>query len=252
MSSVFKYSQPAASKVIGIKPITFQKPLEEVDEEETKQAIQEKLDHAVTELNRAKQEAQDMLDQAHQKIRIEQQQWVEERERLKEAAKEEGYQEGFQSGEQAGKQEYAMHIEQAKNIIQTAKDDAKSTVLQSEETILHLGLKVAERILRHEVEQPDQYLSIVKAVLDEVKGQMKVAIYANPDQYPLVLSNKEELKNIVKEDVDLAIYPDESLSVGSCIVESPFGRIDAGIESQLHEIRNKLFDIAQEVGREHN
>ncbi|UFU01024.1 flagellar assembly protein FliH [Radiobacillus kanasensis] len=253
MSSIFKHSQPSSSKVIGLKPITFETPLnlDDVDEEETKRAIKEKLDHAVAELDQAKQEAQAIIDQARQQIELEKQQWTEERQHLEEAAKEQGFQEGFQQGEQAGRQEYEMHMEQAREIIQIAQDDAKSTVLQSEETILHLGLKAAERILHQEIEQPEQYLSIVKAVLHEVKGQTKVAIYTNPDQYPLILSNKEELKNIVQENVELAVYPDEGLSIGSCIIESPFGRIDAGIESQLHELRNKLFDIAQEAGREH-
>ena len=67
-------------------------------------------------------------------------------------------------------------------------------------------------------------------------------IHVHPNQYEFLLSKKEEILSIFTQDTNLVIYPDSDLSEGSCLIESPTGRIDAGIDTQLTEIKNALIE----------
>lgn len=50
------------------------------------------------------------------------------------------------------------------------------------------------------------------------------------------------------KELDFYIYPDEELSEMDCIIESANGRIDASIDSQLEEIKNKLIELLESEG----
>ena len=41
------------------------------------------------------------------------------------------------------------------------------------------------------------------------------------------------------------IFPDDDLKETDCIIESTFGRIDASVDSQLHELKLKLLQILE-------
>ena len=47
------------------------------------------------------------------------------------------------------------------------------------------------------------------------------------------------------KDIDFYIYPDDELEETSCIIESENGRIDASVDSQLEEIKIKLFEMLE-------
>ena len=60
-----------------------------------------------------------------------------------------------------------------------------------------------------------------------------------------LLSKKEELLSIFPQDTNLVIYPDSDLSEDSCLIESPSGRIDARIDTQLTEIKMNLIEFLE-------
>jgi flagellar assembly protein FliH len=67
----------------------------------------------------------------------------------------------------------------------------------------------------------------------------------NPSRYSFLLSRKDELIALFPREVDFYIYPDEDLLEEACLIESANGRIDASVDSQLDEIKNKLIDLLE-------
>lgn len=247
LSSVYKLKDVKTnSKVIGIKPIIQDVSGISDDENNELEKAQEQLSETLEKVEVAKQEARDLIESARRQIHEDKEFWERQKQDFIQQAQQQGYQDGFESGRKDSEEQYAKLIDQAKAVVDLSKMDYKATVEQSEEVIVRLGLKVAEKILRIELQQDGQYLNIVKGVLKEVKDKPSISVYSHPDDYQIVLEHKEELTNIVNTKADLSIYPDSSLERGSCLVETPFGKIDASVDSQLQELRNKLFVLSEE------
>lgn len=235
-------------KIIGIKPIKRMdstEPGENVEKEKVEDAAV-LINNAKNQLLKAKEEADYMLESARLTIQKEKKEWEEEKRTLIIQAEESGLQRGIEQGRLLGYQEYEDLIKQAVDIVKQAKKDYQATLTESEDVIIHIALTAASKILKTEVIETDHYVKMVQQVLKEVKDQAKIAVYAHPDDYHLLLTQKDELLNIVHFDADLTIYPDGELKRGGCIIESPYGMINAGVDSQLQELRDKLFEISKE------
>ncbi|MBM7571820.1 flagellar assembly protein FliH [Aquibacillus albus] len=257
MSSIFKSSdKEVTSRTISIRPVGIKVESEENNqlESEKKQMqmddINQKLNDALASLDATKKQTKSLMDQCKQQISTEREEWETEKEESRDLARQEGYLEGFQNGKDEALKKYESLIGEARRLIDIANQDYQSTLDNSEEVILELGLKMASKIINHELEVNDSYIELVKAVLEEVKDQPLISIFAHIEDYEVMLMYKDELMNIVSSKAKLSIYPDNNLNKGSCIVESPFGKIDAGVDSQLQEIRNHLSDLTKGENRE--
>jgi len=192
-------------------------------------------------LSEAKREAQRMKEEAER----ERQKMMEEIGQIAERAKKEGYEEGRLLGRQAGYAEAAKSIAEAKETVDLAKKDYFSHIEQSEKTILAIGLAVAEKILNMKIEEnPENFLPLVKKAIQEAKEYREVRVIVHYKMYPLVLEQKEELRSLYFQNGELLIYPSDEVPETGCIIETEGGRIDASVDAQLMEIREKLLKIA--------
>ncbi|WP_171038021.1 flagellar assembly protein FliH [Aquibacillus sediminis] len=247
-------------KVIGIKPIqTVSTPLEQSNTDyedsvpsEVEQQIKELHLQAKQEIDKAKKQAKEIVDQAKSQIDQEKQDWQQEKQEWIRQASENGFTEGFEAGKQQGFEQYQQMLDQATQLIDLAKTDYQHTIDQSEDLILELGLRAASKILHVQLENNTTMVELVRDVLKEVKEQPLVNVVTNPEDYSIILEYKDELVPIMKGSGELYIYPDSGLTKGDCIVETPYGKIDVSIDSQLNELRNKLFELAQGGNREHS
>lgn len=234
--------------VIGIRPFTF--PGEEPDEavltEEIETSAGEILAEAHDAADRIKQEALLYKQTLMEEISRERELWEQQREQEYHAAREAGYQDGVQQGQEAGFSQYQEVIGEAKQIVEASKQEFLTKVESSEEMILELGIKVAERILGIQLERnPEEFIHLVKQAVKEVKEYEDIQIHVSPARYEWALNQKEELQSLLNKESNLFIYPNEELNEQDCMIESSFGKIDAGIDSQLNEIRNKLLELLE-------
>jgi len=217
-------------------------------QEETGESIQplqndEQIEKAREEANIIVERANQEADQIRQQIEKEKQLLAEEKEKIYQQAYQEGYTKGTQLGQEKGYREVEELIQFAKSIVDEAKIEYQNCIDKSEETVLTLSLKVAEKILCTSLnENEERFLPLVKRAIDEVKNYKEVQIYVNPSRYALLVKKKEELLPHF-QDGQLYIYPDETLSETSCIIETDGLRMDVGFDTQLQEIKKKLFEI---------
>jgi len=192
------------------------------------------------------QEAAVHAQAVREQIASEKEEWERQRHNLEEAAQRKGYEQGLGEGRNQGYQEYSDTITFAKEIVEDSKLEYKKNVEKAERTILELGMKVAGRILGTRIsEQEEDFLLIVKRALKEAREFREVQVHVNPSRYSFLLSRKDELIALFPREVDFYIYPDEDLLEEACLIESANGRIDASVDSQLDEIKNKLIDLLE-------
>lgn len=202
-------------------------------------------------LQSAKVEAEMLVEQAMMQAEGLRTQMETERELLeqeKQAVLQQAQQEGFQRGLEEGKSqaihEYSGIISMAQEVLEAAKTDYTAQVEASEETILQIAVKIAGKIIGNEITaEPSQLLSFVKRGLKEAKEQDEVRLHVHPSHYQFLLDNKEELLLVFATEAKLFIYPDADIQETMCVIESSSGRIDAGLDSQLKELKDKLFEF---------
>ncbi|WP_170829606.1 flagellar assembly protein FliH [Terribacillus halophilus] len=247
MSNIWQSVAVKESKIIGIRPIKL--TLDTDEDAEQKAARQAETEH-YQYIQDAKAEAEQILLAAQQAVDEQKSQWESKKQELMEQAQLEGYQKGFDAGQNEGLQSYQSRIDEAKHLIELAQQDYKETVETSEDALLDLGLKLAEKILHQQLEaEPESYLALVKGAIADWKERSDLRLYVHPDSYELVLQQKEELALLTGKDFDLMIMPQHDLPAGGCILETKHGRIDASIDSQLAVLREKLFELRREESK---
>lgn len=240
-------------KVITIRhfpPKVRKEETEKLEEMEVPVVPQVNIEEIILQ---AKMEAEQIINEAKNyetevKHQLEQakEQWEIEKLHLMDLAKEEGFKEGFEEGKQQGYGEYKDLITKANKVIQSSKEDYFKKIESSEQTILMLALKVAEKIMGQQLkDEPERFIKVVKNAIQEAKENREVQLHVHPKYYDFILSHKEELIKIFPREVELYIYPNEQLSENGCVIESESGRIDASVDVQLEEIKRKLFDLLE-------
>lgn len=237
-------------KTIGIKQIDKLKknlPTEKDEIFSAKQLAEEELSKAKKELEQINEEKEAQISSIKAEIDKEKENWEEEKKKLIEAAEKEGYEAGFLRGKEESNEAFVSLIEQANTITDSAQKDYDKTIEKSEETILGLAMHTASKIMKQKIEEnPSAFLPIVKAAMKELKDQRVITVYLHPDNYHTVMEQKDELVQILEDDMKLSIYVKENLAVNGCLIHHPFGQIDASVDTQLKQIRKALFEIAME------
>ncbi|MBM7716480.1 flagellar assembly protein FliH [Bacillus thermophilus] len=241
MSKLIKLnSEHLTSATIKPKIIEKVQPYEEDTENKTIEFIIE----AEHKAKKILADANNAADKLKMDIEEERQSWDAEKKRLQEEAWNEAYQKGLEAGREAGKKEYKQLIMQAQGVIEHAKNECRAYIEEAEYTILELAIESAQAILQSEVSNhPEQYIGIVKNVLKELRNEPEISLYVHPCQYPFMMEASKELAAASSTDVKMFIYPSEEMDEHGCIIESENIRIEAGIDSQLSELKEKLTEI---------
>lgn len=206
-------------------------------------------------INKAQQEAKEIhekanveLEQIRRQIEQERKGWEAEREALIEQAKKEGYEAGFELGKAEAEKSYQSYLEGANAIVRAARQDYEQKIEQSAEDIITLAVSLAKKVWNQKPDDKEAFIVLVKQVLSEMKEFDEISIYVDPEYYIEVQSHKNELEEMLQYGAHIAIYADEKAAKGTCYIETAFGRIDAGIDTQLQQLKQKLLDTLETAG----
>ncbi|WP_164525518.1 flagellar assembly protein FliH [Siminovitchia acidinfaciens] len=202
-------------------------------------------------IKQAEERARQLIDRAvreteQMKVAVQEEKdlWDTEKMKLSEEAWNEGYQNGLLEGRTEGKSEYKSLIVTARDTIQHAKSDFKTYILQAEQTILDLSIASTKTILGSVLsEEPEKFIGVVTKALNELKNEKEIEIYVHPSNFQLLVTSRKVLESIFPREVLFYIYPSEELNVHDCVIECETTRIDAGIDSQLTELKGRLAEL---------
>ena len=204
-------------------------------------------------LQAAKQQAAELLAQANQeinemKVRAERE-TAQEAERIKaataEAAKKQGHATGLQQGLDEAKRQMADQLKQTADIcnamVAAAEQESSRVLLEAEPKIIELVLAISRKIICDEVEErPAVVLGLVRGALERVRDQNQIIIHVSPEDYEFILQSRQLLQTVVGAERSLTLTADAVLGKGGCLIETSFGTVEAGIDTQLESIRRVL------------
>lgn len=169
--------------------------------------------------------------------------------RLKEQAAAEGRQQGHASGLRQGldeaRQQMAEQLQQTSErcnaMIRAAEQEARQILLQAEPKIIELVLAISRKIINDEVkERPAVVLGLVRSALERVRDQNEIIIHVSPDDYDFIIKARRELQSIVGAEQTLTVTADAVLGKGGCLIDTSFGTVEAGVDTQMESIRRVL------------
>ena len=198
--------------------------------------VQSLLEAAYEEANRivagAKKQGEEMLLQAQA-----------QRDAYVEAARQEGFQAGYQEGFAKGSREADILKEQAHSLLAEARKAYRGVMVQAEPNLLELSLKIAEKVIRRQVElAEDTIVTVVRELLKEVHAGETFYLYVHPSEVKLLEEARQELLDAAPSGVALHFIPDKSITPGGCKLETDTSYYDATIEGQLMELKKLLQD----------
>lgn len=158
-----------------------------------------------------------------------------EAEQIKEVAaseaqniKDEAYQKGYEEGRDAGAAELT-------EVVAKASQRFAELEKQIEPQLRDLALKIARKILGHELEfRPEAVVDIIRQALSEKARQRReIFLRVNPEDMKYVREHKAELLEVLSRAAEIGLREDPDVARHGVIIETDAGMIDAQLETQL-------------------
>jgi flagellar biosynthesis/type III secretory pathway protein FliH len=151
------------------------------------------------------------------------------------AARDEAVREGRAEGRAEAAAEMAA-------LVADARAHAAALAAAATPTAIALSTKMAEQIVGHAVAvAPDVMAEIVGVALDACRPRGDwVRVRVHPDDAAAVTARRDALVSRTPRAAVLEIVEDESVGRHGCVIETPVGRVDARLETQLAALERAL------------
>ena len=181
--------------------------------------------------NREKRkEAESILQEARKKIDL-----------LEQEAYEKGFAQGEKDGLELGGKKAIKVVENIENILIEINHLKNDIIERYEKEILELIFSIAEKITHRRINLDEK--AIKGTVLDALhlaSDKSNVLFRINPEDFDIIEKLRPEFLARFKELKSIIVTSDPSVTRGGCFLETPYGDIDASIETQLEKIHQSL------------
>lgn len=173
------------------------------------------------------------------------------REEIFNKSRAEGLRIGQDEGFEVGEEEATRLIHQMKEIISNAEHKRENIVKEAEEDIIELAILVAKKIVKDDLKiDKEVVVRNVKESLKKVSERDEITIKVNLVDLKLTEAHREEFLKDVSGVKKIHIKDDPTIEPGGCKIETDFGSVDAGISTQIEEIKKSLQEIAGKLEEE--
>ncbi len=156
---------------------------------------------------------------------------------IEQEAYEKSFAQGEKDGFELGEKKAIKVLENIENLFNEMAGLKHDVLKQYEGEIIDLIFAVAEKIVRYEVKSKASVIkNAIFEALELAVEKSKVVFNVNPDDYDYVEKLRPELFNQNKGLKSIVVTSDPGVSRGGCYLETPYGNIDATIESKLKKI----------------
>ncbi|MDX1952347.1 MAG: FliH/SctL family protein [Verrucomicrobiota bacterium] len=166
---------------------------------------------------------------------------VENRIKSRESA---SYQKGMQDGQRSlGEQLLAQRsdlIQLQSGILGSLKNAVPQVAKQCEEHLITLTVQLVERIVGAAAVSQESIASAVRDALAQVEEATSYTILLHPEDLTLLEHSTDSLLPRAGSSEQIAFKTDATISRGGCVVETPFGIIDARRETKLELLKSAL------------
>ncbi|HTX73121.1 MAG TPA: flagellar assembly protein FliH [Rectinemataceae bacterium] len=196
-----------------------------------KQEAEEEAARLVTE---AEKRVADLESTAHTKLDAAE----------REAAKK-GREEGREAGYTEGKAEVERLIGRLHVILDRAMDKRAEILEQTEAQVVELVLLVARKVVKVISEnQKSVVVQNIGQALRKLKTKSDVIVRVNLADLQLATEHIKDFVQMTENAKKMTVVEDSTIDRGGCVIETDFGEIDARISSQLHELEERILEVA--------
>jgi len=157
--------------------------------------------------------------------------------------KKKAYESGFATGITEGKNQAIQELAQTFQAVERSVEELKSARLnvwkQSEQDILNLVFKIAEKIIHREVSVDRTIvIDVVKNAIGCIPDKDDMTIRLNPRDYDYIAETKPDFLSTQGLAESFVLERDDRIQPGGAVIETRYTEVDARIDEQF----NKLFE----------
>ena len=183
-------------------------------------------------LARAEAEALEIRKKAEQEIaRLKEQ----VREEVFQQARSEGFSQGYAEGKRQGEEEGKQLLANANRLFLLAQKALQEEYVKVDAELLHLAIKIAERILRATLSiEPHRLLDIIRGIILLPQEREGWRLHLAPEDAEWIMALPPD------EQPPCILVKDEILKPGDCYLECEEGIFEARLEAQLDKLEQLL------------
>jgi flagellar assembly protein FliH len=111
---------------------------------------------------------------------------------------------------------------------------------EMEHDLSRLAIEIAKKLVHREIKVDKEIIfTLVRVALEKVVQKAPVTVYLNPTDLKLLNAKLEENGCLLGER-EIVLKEKSDLSRGDCLLESPYGDIDARISEQFKRIEHNF------------
>lgn len=157
------------------------------------------------------------------------------------AAEEAGYAKGLAAGREAARHELVGEGEAFGKAIEELTRFRAGLMDRYQGELLALSLGIARKVVQRELaEHPEHWLGMIREAVRHALDREKIRIRVGPLLHRFLVEHLPTLRPLLEDVKELELVEDATLLENGCILESQFGDLDLGIDSQIGAIRAAL------------
>jgi flagellar biosynthesis/type III secretory pathway protein FliH len=158
----------------------------------------------------------------------------EDAEQLRDAARAEG----FAAGHAEAMASLQPALEALASAVQGMHDAQTEAGERLERQAVELGFALAEKVLAGALAvEPERVIEAVRGALRGLVERERVTVLVNPDDLELVNGAMDELRGSLGGIQHCVVEAERRVRRGGCVVRTPEGDVDAGIDTKLTRAR---------------
>ena len=163
--------------------------------------------------------------------------------------REQAARDGEIEGREEGKAAYENLIADALRIRGEAEADYKEKLAGAEGDALELILCIAKKVVGEEFEcNRENLIYMIKDAFLHCSNKEVVILKVSPGDYEYILENQNHILAAVEGLDSMEIKRDLALGPGACLVETPFGNLDAGATTRMAKIEDVFHSLLSAEG----
>ena len=195
----------------------------------------------------AAQKASEIIEKAKEQSKAIVQEAIEKRGEIEKEAFEKGYEDGFRKGKEDAEREmralFEKYLEQFNGLRENLLNQNREYLKVVEKECLKLAFYLAEKILMEHARVDSGYvLSIVESALEKIGQEKDVLVRISEKDFQRL---EGEIKDICQKAKTKKVnfVKDPTLSEGECIILGNCFEIDAGLRTQLENLKKELMEM---------
>lgn len=185
-------------------------------------------------------EAQELFEKLEREANMARVQAEEARQQAA-AIREAAHQEGYRAGVERAEHDMAGRLSAVATLAEGAVGARAEFLRRCEPEVIELVFEIARKVIGEHLALNKEAIAEVARRALSIAGQAELYyLHLHPDDAELVE------KHLCRDTLGmpLQVVPDERLNSGDCLVRTAYGRVDAGVEAQLREIRGQMMGVA--------